>query len=69
MTEQEIRDELAAVNAAMTAIRDGAQSYGTQGRSVTKVSYETLLKQRKDLQQQLDAITGANVTLVGWRGQ
>ena len=36
MTEEELREELASVNAAIRAIREGAQEYKVMNRTVRK---------------------------------
>jgi hypothetical protein len=57
MTLEQLQEELDDVNAAIRAIRNGAQSYSTQSRSVTKVSYEGLLKERDKLEAQIATMT------------
>jgi hypothetical protein len=69
MTLEELREELEDVNRAIKAIRNGAQSYGTPSRSVTKVSYESLLKERDRLEADISAITMGGQVLAGWRGR
>ena len=69
MTEEEIRAELAEVNAAIRAIRSGAQEYSMMNRSVRKADYSILLKERKDLEYQLASVTGASLSFGGWVGR
>jgi hypothetical protein len=67
MTLEELREELEDVNRAIKAIRNGAQSYNTPSRSVTKVSYESLLKERDRLEADIAAQTYGGQVLTGWR--
>lgn len=69
MTLEELREELADVNRAIKAMRNGAQSYSTTGRSVTKVSYESLLKERDRLEADIAALTTGGQVLTGWPGR
>ncbi len=69
MTEEEIRSDLNEVNAAIRAIRNGAQEYSMMNRSVTKVDYSALLKERKELEHRLAVITGASLSYGGWQGR
>lgn len=67
MTLEEMRDELAEVNKAIRAIRSGAQSYSTPSRSLTKVSYESLLKERDKLEADIASMENGGQVLTGWR--
>jgi hypothetical protein len=69
MTLEQLREELDDVNRAIRAIRDGAQSYSTPSRSVTKVSYEGLLKERDKLEAQIAAMEYGGQVLAGWPGR
>ncbi len=69
MTEEEIRAELEEVSAAIRAIRNGAQEYSMMNRSVKKADYVTLLKERKELEHRLAAITGNDCSFGGWPGR
>lgn len=69
MTAEEIRVELAEVNAAIKAIRNGAQEYSMMNRSVRKADYSALLKERLYLERQLVAATGGCLSLGGWSGR
>lgn len=69
MTEEEIRSDLDEVNAAIRAIRNGAQEYSMMNRSVKKVDYAALLKERKELEHRLAVITGASFSYGGWHGR
>jgi hypothetical protein len=69
MILEELEKELDDVNAAIRAIRNGAQSYSTPSRSVTKVSYEGLLKERDKLEAQIAAMTYGGQVLTGWPGR
>ena len=69
MTLEQLQEELDDVNAAIRAIRNGAQSYSTPSRSVTKVSYEGLLKERDKLEAQIAAMTYGGQVLTGWQGR
>ena len=67
MTLEQMQEELDDVNRAIKAIRNGAQSYNTPSRSVTKVSYESLLKERDKLEAGIAAITMGGQVLTGWQ--
>lgn len=69
MTLEELHEELADVNAAIRAIRNGAQSYSTPSRSVTKVSYENLLRERDKLEAEIATIEHGGQVLTGWSGR
>jgi|GEM_PF-6014884 len=69
MTEEEIREELASVNAAIKAIREGAQEYKVMNRTVRKAEYATLLKERAALERRLAAISGECLSYGGWPGR
>ncbi|MDR3165283.1 MAG: hypothetical protein LBU13_06865 [Synergistaceae bacterium] len=69
MTLEQLQEELDDVNAAIKAIRNGAQSYSTPSRSVTKVSYEGLLSERDKLEAQIAALTYGGQVLTGWPGR
>lgn len=66
MNIEELRAELLDVNAAIKSIRNGAQSYNTSSRGVTKVSYESLLKERDRLIADIAALETGCTVLVGW---
>jgi hypothetical protein len=67
----EVRQELDEVNAAISAIVRGAQSYTIGSRSVTKASLAELRSLRGDLQMELTEIEngGTRSVLVGWVGR
>lgn len=69
MTEEEIREELASVNAAIRAIREGAQEYKVMNRTVRKAEYATLLKERTALERRLSVLTGECLSYGGWPGR
>lgn len=69
MTLDQLKEELDGVNRAIRAIREGAQSYSTPSRSVTKVSYEGLLKERDKLEAQIAAMEYGGQVLAGWPGR
>ena len=69
MTEEEIRNELASVNAAIRAIREGAQEYRLMNRTVRKAEYATLLKERAALERRLSVLTGECLSYGGWPGR
>lgn len=66
MTLEELYEELEDVNKAIRAIRSGAQSYSTPSRSVTKVNYESLLKERDKLLSDIAALENGGQVLTGW---
>lgn len=60
-TEQEIRQELAEVQAAKRAVLAGQEysfSDGQSSQSVKRVSYADLVKRENELQEELDAVSG-----------
>lgn len=60
-TEQEIRQELAEVQAAKRAVLSGQEysfSDGQSSQSVKRVSYADLVKRENELQEELDAVLG-----------
>jgi hypothetical protein len=71
MTAAEIAAEIAEINAALTAIRKGGQSYtmmsaagaGTT-RTVTSADYSALVRHRNELLAQLDEINGTRAVRV-----
>jgi hypothetical protein len=69
MTLEELREELDDVNRAIKALRNGAQSYSTPSRSVTKVNYESLLKERDMLESDIAVMTYGRQVLTGWPGR
>jgi hypothetical protein len=69
MTLEQLQTELDDVNAAIRAIRNGAQSYSTPSRSVTKVNYEGLLKERDKLEAQIAMAEYGGQVLTGWPGR
>ena len=69
MTLEQLHEELDDVNAAIRAIRNGAQEYNTPSRSVKKVSYESLLKERDTLEAQIAAIEHGGQVYTGWPGR
>ena len=69
MTLEELYEELADVNAAIRKIRNGAQSYTSPSRSVTKVSYESLLKERDGLEADIAMLEHGGQVLTGWPGR
>jgi hypothetical protein len=69
MTLEQLQEELDDVNKAIKAIRNGAQSYSTPSRSVTKVNYEGLLRERDKLEAQIAAMTYGGQVLTGWPGR
>lgn len=69
MTEEELREELASVNAAIRAIREGAQEYKVMNRTVRKAEYATLLKERAALEHRLSVLTGECLSYGGWLGR
>ena len=69
MTLEQLHEELADVNAAIKAIRNGAQSYNTPSRSVTKVNYESLLKERDKLEADIATLEHGGQVLTGWPGR
>jgi hypothetical protein len=70
-TSEEIHQELDEVNAAISAIVRGAQSYTIGSRSVTKASLAELRSLRGGLQMELTEIEngGSRGVLVGWSGR
>ena len=68
---EEVEQELAEVNAAISAIVRGAQSYTVGSRSVTKASLAELRALRGELMAELAAIEngGSCGRLVGWVGR
>lgn len=70
-TAEEVQTELAEVNAAISAIVRGAQSYTMGSRSVTKASLAELRSLRNELTGELDQILngGSFGRLVGWAGR
>jgi hypothetical protein len=70
-TAEEIRQELDEVNAAISAIVRGAQSYTVGSRSVTKASLAELRALRGDLQAELVTTEngGSRAVLIGWAGR
>ena len=68
---EEIQQELDEVNAAISAIVRGAQSYTVGSRSVTKASLAELRTLRGDLQAELAAVEngGSRAVLIGWPGR
>lgn len=68
---EEIQQELDEVNAAISAIVRGAQSYTVGSRSVTKASLAELRTLRGDLQAELAAVEngGSRAVLIGWAGR
>ena len=69
MTESEIQNEIDEVSAAISAIRNGGQSYtigsGPSSRTVTMADYETLVRERRDLNAQLAAVQGTSGLTIG----
>ena len=71
-TKEELEDELAEVQAAISAIRKGGQSYmivsGSSTRQVMAANYNSLVKERSRLLRQIQAIDGeAGITIgAGW---
>lgn len=60
-TEQEIRQEIAEVQAAKRAVLSGQEysfSDGQSSQSVKRVSYADLVKRENELQEELDAVLG-----------
>ncbi len=60
-TEEEIRQELAEVQAAKRAVLSGQEysfSDGQSSQSVKRVSYADLVKRENELQEELDAVLG-----------
>jgi len=49
------RERLAEVDAALSAIRNGGQSYTIGSRKLTRAEYSQLLQERKELQAELVA--------------
>lgn len=73
MSEDEILEQIAEVKAAMSAIRNGGQSYtidtGSSVRTVTMANYESLRAELKELYRQLATAdnTGGSFNIgVGW---
>lgn len=57
-TVAELDARLASVNAAITAIEGGAQSYSIGGRTLARGNLATLYAERKSLETQRDRISG-----------
>ena len=60
-TEQEIRQEIAEVQAAKRAVLSGQEysfSDGQSSQSVKRVSYADLVKRENELWEELDAVLG-----------
>ena len=62
----EIKKQIAEIDAALSAIRKGGQQYsittaagGGSMRSVTQVDYNTLQKEKRDLQNELAILEGS----------
>lgn len=66
MTLDQLHEELEDVNRAIKAIRNGGQSYGGVHRNVTKVSYESLLKERDKLEASIAALETGGQVLTSW---
>jgi len=72
MSEDEILEEIAEIKQAMSAIRNGGQSYtidtGSSVRTVTMANYESLRKELKELYKQLATSQGGGSfnLEVGW---
>jgi len=67
-TKEELEEELAEVQAAISAIRKGGQSYmitsGSSTRQVMAADYDKLVKERSRLLRQIQAIDGeAGITI------
>ena len=62
-------NEIAEITAAISAIRNGGQSYtigtGPSSRTVTLADYDTLVSERRDLQAQLSALQGTSGLTIG----
>ena len=69
MDIDELRAELEDVQTCLRAIRRGAQSYSTSSRSVTKVDYQALLKERDKLLSDIAVLETGGQVLVGWPGR
>ena len=69
MTLEQLHEELDDVNAAIRAIRNGAQEYNTPSRSVKKVSYESLLKERNALEARIEVMENGGQVFTGWPGR
>lgn len=69
MTEAEIQAEIDEISAAISAIRNGGQSYtigsGPSTRTVTMADYDTLVKERRDLYAQLATAQGSSGLTIG----
>ena len=63
--------ELAEVNAAISAVVSGAQSYTVGSRSLTRASLAELRRLKDDLLAELDELEngGSRGRLVGWVGR
>ena len=70
-TEEDVQAELTAVNAAISAVVSGAQSYTMGSRSVTKANLAELRNLRHELTAELDQILSGGCIghPVGWRGR
>lgn len=68
---EEVQQELDEVNAAISAIVRGAQSYTIGSRSVTKASLAELRSLRGDLRSEVAEIQngGSFGRVVGWPGR
>ena len=69
MTLEQLYEELDDVNRAIKAIRNGGQSYSGAHRSVTKVNYESLLKERDKLESSIAALETGGQVLTSWLGR
>lgn len=70
-TIEEVQKELAEVNAAISAVVSGAQSYTVGSRSLTRASLAELRRLKDDLLAELDELEngGSRGRLVGWVGR
>lgn len=69
MTLEQLQEELDDVNRAIRKIRNGGQSYSGAHRSVAKVNYESLLKERDKLEASIAALTDGGQVLTSWPGR
>jgi len=60
------RIQLDEINAAISAILSGAQSYKIGSRSITKANLDTLIKERQRLEYKLAAEQGFGISVANF---
>jgi hypothetical protein len=70
-TLEELQQELAEVNAAISAVLSGAQSYTIGSRSLTRANLAELRNMRAELLEEIALIEngGSFGRMVGWVGR